>query len=68
MNIIFYTTHCPKCLVLERKLKAKDIPFETETNLSEIEKTGIKSVPLLKVNDTIMDFSEALKWVNTYAN
>ena len=27
MNITLYTTHCPRCVVLESKLKQKDIKY-----------------------------------------
>ena len=35
MDIKLYSTHCPKCIVLEKKLQQKNIPFE-EINDVEI--------------------------------
>ena len=28
MNVILYSTHCPKCCVLEKKLKQKNISYD----------------------------------------
>jgi hypothetical protein len=28
-SIVLYTTHCPKCRVLEKKLSDKGVKFET---------------------------------------
>ena len=36
MSIILYTTHCPKCLVLEKKLASKNIEFEETTDLESV--------------------------------
>lgn len=64
MNVILYTTHCPKCKVLETKLKLKNIDFKEETNIEEMESLGFTTAPVLKVDDKFMDFGEAIKWVN----
>ena len=32
MNIIMYTTHCPRCKVLAAKLAAKGVTYKEETN------------------------------------
>lgn len=65
--IKLYSSHCPKCSVMEKKLKAKNIEYEVVDNeediLSVANKCGIKSLPLLEVDDHVMDFIEANKWV-----
>ena len=30
--VVLYTTNCPRCIVLEKKLKQKGIEFEARTN------------------------------------
>ena len=65
MNITLYSTHCPKCKVLETKLKQKNIEYKEITDINEIEKLGIMSVPILKVDDNIMDFIQANTWINS---
>ena len=64
MEIILYSTHCPRCTVLEAKLKQKNIEYQEINNIDEMLKLGIQAVPQLKVDGKLMDFSEAIKWVN----
>ena len=62
--ITLYTTHCPLCSVLETKLKAKDIAFEIEDNAETIINKGIMSVPALEIDGQIINFGDAIRWVN----
>lgn len=62
--IKFYTTHCPKCKVLEAKLKEKNIEYITVTDVNEMLYLGIKEAPMLAVDDRLMSFSDAVKYVN----
>lgn len=63
MNIILYSTHCPKCIVLEKKLKEKNIQFNIVSDEDAIIKKGFMTVPMLEVNDNIMNFQEAMRWI-----
>lgn len=63
MEITLYSTHCPKCVVLEKKLQAANISYTVNSNEEDIVATGYMSLPLLKVNDTIYEFKEACDWV-----
>lgn len=65
MQIILYSTNCPKCLVLEKKLAQKGIEFEIVDDKKEIMKMGYLTAPLLKVNGDVMDFKKAVDWVNS---
>lgn len=62
--ITLYSTHCPRCKVLETKLNQKGIKFKIVENIEEMEKLGIQSVPMLKIDDNIMNFTEAIAWIN----
>lgn len=62
--VILYSTHCPKCDVLEAKLKQNNIEFNIETDTKKMIKKGFVSAPMLEVNNKLMDFSEAIKWLN----
>ena len=64
MKVIFYSTHCPKCHVLEAKLKEKNVEYEENNNVDDMIKTGYRTAPLLEVNGEVMDFTSAIKWVN----
>lgn len=63
-EVVFYSTHCPRCKVLEMKLKAKNIEYIENNDTEEMLHLGLKSAPALKVGEKLMDFSEAVKWVN----
>lgn len=65
MKVVLYTTHCPQCEVLEKKLKQKNIIFEEINDITEIRKTGYLTVPLLEVNGNVMNFKAAIDWVNS---
>lgn len=62
--ITVYTTHCPKCKVIETKLKAKNMDYVEVADMNEIVKLGFQSVPVVEVDGTIMDFAEANQWIN----
>lgn len=64
MEIKLYSTHCPQCMVLTNKLKEKNIRFEEITDIEEMEKLNIMSVPVLSVEGNLMVFPEAVRWVN----
>lgn len=64
MIVTLFSTHCPKCRVLETKLKQKNIEFSTIDNVDEMLSKGIKSAPYLEVDNELMDFNTAVKWVN----
>ena len=61
--IVFYTTHCPMCNVLKKKLDEKQIPYTENTNTDEMIKLGFTQVPILKINDKYMNFVDSLKWI-----
>ena len=63
--IKLYSTNCPKCKVLETKLKQKTVNFEVCTDMDEMLSQGIKSAPALRLeDDSILNFADAVKWVN----
>lgn len=66
MSVILYTTHCPKCLVLEKKLASKNIEFEEITDSELMLKKGFTMVPVLEVDDKTMEFKEANIWINEH--
>lgn len=64
MNVILYTTHCPKCMVLEKKLKSKNIEYTENTDTDLMIAKGFLTTPMLEVNGNIMDFKAANMWIN----
>ena len=59
MRVTLYTTHCPKCKVLEKKLNSKNINYNEVTDTNIMISKGFTSTPMLEVDGTIMDFSQA---------
>jgi len=62
--VTFYSTHCPKCAVLEKKLQQNNISYEEINDVNVMTQKGYKSVPMLEVDGVSMDFNEAVKWIN----
>ena len=61
-----YSTGCPRCLVLEKKLlKADIVTYILTTDVEVMKKKGITSVPALELDDgRILSFKEAVDWIN----
>lgn len=64
--VTLYSTHCPKCMVLETKLKQNNIEFNIETDTKKMIEKGFTSAPMLEADDRLMDFGEAIKWLGVY--
>lgn len=68
MDIVFYSTNCPKCKVLKSKLDSKGIKYEIVDDVDEMLSLGISTVPCLGVDGKIMNFKESVDWVNSMKN
>lgn len=64
MSIVLYSTKCPKCIILEKKLKAKNIIYEEVNDIEVMKEKGFLTVPILEVDGVSMDFKKASEWVN----
>lgn len=64
MEIILYSTNCPKCKILEKKLTEKNIKFTKNNNVIEMTELGIDQVPVLSIGGKLLSFVEANKWIN----
>lgn len=61
---ILYSTGCPRCKVLEKKLESKGVAYEKNNSVDEMLELGISEVPVLNVYGQLLNFSEAIEWVN----
>ena len=63
-----YSTGCPKCKILVKKLLQKEIPFELvddEETVMKIASTNcIQSVPFVEYKGNIYLFEEIVKLIN----
>lgn len=64
MNVVLYSTGCPKCAVLKKKLEANAIEYQENNDVDEMIGLGISQVPVLSVDGELLSFAEANKWVN----
>lgn len=62
--IILYSNGCPKCNILKKKLKDKNIRYIEENNQEVMLDMGLKTVPWLSIDSEMMDFNQAVKWIN----
>lgn len=63
-KIIFHSSHCPRCLILEKKLKEKGIQYEENNDVQVMLDKGLEMAPALEVDGTMMDFKKAIDWIN----
>lgn len=63
--ITLYSTGCPKCKVLKKKLDEKGIKYTVNLSVEEMMAIGITQVPVLCVDGKLLQFKQAVDWVNT---
>ena len=64
-SIILYTTGCPRCKIIEKKLELKDIKFEVNTDEDEMAAIGMTEAPSLLVDGKLLGFTDAVAWINS---
>lgn len=64
MEIILYSTGCPKCNILTKKLDEKHLDCKTIDDEKLMLEKGLTEVPWLEVDGNMMNFPTAVKWVN----
>ena len=64
MQVTLYSTGCPKCKVLVTKLDSKNINYNVVSDINVIISKGINAVPVLEIDNNLMDFKTAVDWVN----
>ena len=64
MNVVLYSTGCPKCNILKKKLTEVGIEFEENTSVKKMIEIGLMEAPALEVDGDIMNFPDAVAWLN----
>ena len=64
MKVKLYTTHCPKCKILEERLNEKKVKYEVIDNIDELQKMNFKSVPNLEIDGKIYNYLDSIKYLN----
>ena len=60
---ILYSTGCPRCKILKKKLSEMGVEYVENNNVDEMLALGFNDVPMLSVDGKLMNFSEAVKWL-----
>lgn len=60
-----FTTHCPKCKILEKKLKEKNVDYEVCDDVTKMQELGLVSLPVLTFDETQLSFYDAVNHVNS---
>lgn len=65
-TVNIYSTGCPKCNILIKKLKENGIDFNEYNQVDKLIDMGFKTAPILEVDGEMMEFGQAIRWVNNY--
>lgn len=63
-NVILYSTGCSRCKILEAKMNTKNIDYTVIDDTDLMISKGFMSLPMLEVDGEVMDFINAVKWIN----
>lgn len=68
--IDLYSTNCPKCKVLIKRLTGSNVPFnliEDEAQvLEKAKELGIQEVPFVIFNGTLYNFTDAMRSIELF--
>ena len=62
--VTLYSTNCPRCKVLEKKMEQAGVSFEVNTSVDDMLALGMRQAPMLKIGDELLDFTAACAWLN----
>ena len=63
IDITLYTTHCPKCKVLEIQLQKKGLTYNTIEDTDKMIEKGFSTTPILEVDGEVMDYTAAVNYL-----
>ena len=63
-DIMLYSTGCPRCNILKKKLNEKGIAYEESNDIEKMLEMNIFQVPVLVVDGEHMEFGAANDWIN----
>ena len=61
--VTLFTNNTSDCITLENALKEKGIPYEKNVDITLMKEKGFLSLPMLEVDDKILKFNEAMKYI-----
>ena len=66
IGIVLYSTNCPRCSVLEKKLTQLGVKYRLNTNVEEMIALGMTQAPMLSVEGELLDYKAANEWLKNY--
>ena len=69
MDAILYSTGCPKCQVLKKKLDRSSLSYEVCEDIEQIKSLNFTEVPVLEVygeSINYLTYKDAVNYVNKY--
>lgn len=63
-DVILHSNNCPRCIILEDKLTAKNIKFQKQFDAAHLREQGFLTAPVLQVGANYMAFAEANDYIN----
>lgn len=64
--IVLYSTGCPKCNILKKKLDLKKIKYDICEDTNIMLNKGIYEVPMLEIEGDLKTFLQAVDWISKY--
>ena len=64
--VTLYSTGCPKCTVLKKKLENSSIDFRVLYDMDRLLELGFMEAPVLQVDGQYLNFSKAIKWIKEH--
>lgn len=61
--VVLYSTGCPKCKVLEKKMVREGIDFSLSNDIDKLIEKGYQSAPILEVDGNFMEYKQAIDWI-----
>ena len=68
MTITLYSTGCPKCQVLEKRLKKNNLDFIISNDVDILIEKGFQSDPVMAVGKLFYDYTSAMNLLKKYEN
>ncbi|MFA6728177.1 MAG: hypothetical protein WCS17_08190 [Prevotella sp.] len=62
-KIVLYSTGCPRCRMIEKKLDGAGVRYIRVEDIHLMIVKGMMSAPMLEVNEEIMNYEQASEWI-----
>lgn len=64
-DIILYSTGCPKCEILKKKMGEKNISYTEINDIDIMNEKNITFVPMLEIEGKLLNYRESVSFVNS---